>query len=360
LSPDNALSLFPSRHKGNAQGLVDYGEYSGRSLTVSGDQKSHDPAAVVSHSWVNTDQYCHKLSELLDTAPAADENASAELVKNMDWHHKSTGIMKTKVQFNRNDISSGKQQPSHGRLAIRSVVKLEPQNSQHNCNGTALEKSTKEPMNTNDEYINSFRAFGEAWDEVSALGKNQHSGLLDAQSSHAPSAEPAAPSMLSTPIDKVSSHLGIGSWALDGNLPNPKSLFAACLDVPPSLSNDEGQSTFTQCGSKSNGSSSGKSESRSSQDANRSGRNGKLRKRKRLYEGGGNGEGTNDENDENDDGDDSTQRTPDKSATEYAKKGLLACPFYKNDPAYFTADLFHDGKYFLCASRGFPDIARLK
>jgi len=154
--------------------------------------------------------------------------------------------------------------------------------------------------------------------------------------------------------------LGIGSWASDGKFPNPEPPFAACLDVLPFLSNDESQSSFTQCGSKSNGSDSGKSESRPSQDANRIGQNRKPGKRRRLLEGGGNGEGTNDENDENDDGDDSTQRTPDKSATEYTKKGLLACPFYKNDPAYFAAGLFHNGKYFLCASRGFPDIARLK
>jgi len=122
------------------------------------------------------------------------------------------------------------------------------------------------------------------------------------------------------------------------------------------LSNDEWESTLTQCGSESNRST-GQSEYRPSKKESRTDQNGRRAKHKRLLAGGGNGDGANDENDENDDGEDSTQRKPDKSFPEFTNKGLLACPFYKNDLAYFAANLFHDGKYFICATRGFPDIA---
>jgi hypothetical protein len=196
------------------------------------------------------------------------------------------------------------------------------------------------------------------------LSQYQRSGLVNAPSSPKRPTKPAAPSMLRTLIDKLSNYLGIGSWALDRNLPDTKPLLEDFVGVLPSLSNVKWDSGLTQCGrSTSNESNSGQSESRSSQDSSGIGQSGKPGKRRRLFDGVGNSEGIhdeNDENDENDDGGDSTQRTPGKSSTEIPKRGLLACPFYKNDPAYFTADLFHDGKYFICAARGFPDIARLK
>jgi hypothetical protein len=358
LSPDNALSLFPSRHKGNAQELVDYGKYSGSSLTASGDQKSHDQAAVVGHSWVNIDQHCHKLSEPLDTAPVVDENVSAEPVKDMDWNRKPIGNAQAEVQSNPKVVSPFKQQQNGSTLATGLTFKSEPQNSQHSFNGPPYANSTKEATKKHEDYINNFKSAGEGSDEASALSKYPLSGLVNALSSLKLSTRLAALSMVSTVIDKLSSYSGIGSWALDGNLPDTKPRFADSVGVLPSPSNVKWDSGLTRCGeSTSNESNSGQSEYRSSQDSSGSGQNGRPEKRKRLSEGGGNGDSANDENE---DGDDSTQRTPDRSTTEYMKKGLLACPFYKNDPAYFTADLFHDGKYVLCASRGFPDIARLK
>jgi hypothetical protein len=107
---------------------------------------------------------------------------------------------------------------------------------------------------------------------------------------------------------------------------------------------------LAQSSSEPDKSSSGQSECRPSKGASQNG------KRKRSLGGGGNGEVPNDEND---DEDDSTRRTSDKRSAKVLKKGF-ACPFYKNDPVYFAKNLFHDGKFFICAARGFPDIARLK
>jgi hypothetical protein len=360
--PENALSLFPSRHEGNSQELVDYGKYSGSFLTANGDQKLHGQAAIANNSSVNTGRHCHKLPGLLGLpglpglpdkkVPVADVG---ELVENMDyWHHDPIDNPKTRVQSSHNVITPVKLQLSHGELAIRSVLEFERQNSQRSCDdGTPHTVFTKNAMKIYHEFISNFEALREASEKLPGLSKDPYSGLLNAPSAPALSASIAAASMLSTPRNKANSHWRFGSWALDGNFPSPNPPFAAWLDVLPSLSNKGGQSTFTQCGSRSNRSNSGQSEYCSSQDASRSGRNRKPGKRERV-------EGTNNENDDNDEGDNSSQRTPNKSATKYTKRGLLACPFFKNDPAYFTADRFHDGKYVLCASRGFPDIARLK
>jgi hypothetical protein len=321
-------------------------------LIASRYQKSCDQTTIVSHSWANTDQHCHKLSlsELQDTAPVVAANVGAEVVKD-----KRTGSIEAEVQSTHKIVCPVKQPPSHGKLAIRSVLKLESQNSQHSFDGTPHTNYTQEATKTYDGHLNNLKALGEARDKVSVLSEYRHPG----PSSPAPSTEPAAPGILSIPIDNAGSHLGIGSWASDGNFLDLKPLFSDCLDALPSLSNDEGERALTQHGSESNGSNSGQSECRPSKKGSRTDENGR-RKRKRFSAGGGNGDSANDENDENDDGEDSTQRKHDKSFPEFTKKGLLACPFYKNDPAYFAADLFHDGKYFICAARGFPDIARLK
>jgi hypothetical protein len=354
LSQDNALSSFPSRHDGNAKELVDGCKYSRSSLIASGYQKSHDQTTIVNHSWFNTDQRCHKLSlsRLQDKAPVVAGNVGVEVVKD-----KRTGSIEAEAQSTHKVVSPVKQPPSHVKLAIRSALKLEPQNSQHSFDLSSHTNSTQEATKTYDGHLNNLKALGQARDKVSVLSEIQH---LDAPSSPAISTKPPGPSVLGTPIDKVSSHLGIGSWALDGIPSDAKPLFTDCFDALPFLSNDKGESTLTQCGNQPNGSNSRRSEYRSSQDANRTSQNGRPGKRKRAFEGGGNGEGGNGDNDENDDGEDLTQRKRDKSFPEFTKKGLLACPFYKNDPAYFAADLFHDGKYFICAARGFPDIARLK
>jgi hypothetical protein len=344
LSPDNALSSFPSRHEGNPQELVGYGKYSGSSLTASSDQKLHDQATIVNNSWANTDQHCHKVS----------------LSGSQDAARKPIGSVKARYQSIHDVITPVKRQSSHGKLTIRSILRFKPQNSQLRCEGTPHAISTKKATKIYHDHISHFKMLREVRKKLPILSKDPHSRTLDAPSTPMLSTSIATASMLSAPINKANSRLGIGSWTLDGNFSNPKSFFAACLDVLPSLFNDEVQNTFTQYGSKSNGTNSEKSGRRASKDARRAGQNERPEKRKRFFEGGGNREKANDENDENDDGDDSTQRTPNKSSPEYTKRGLLACPFYKNDPEYFTADLFHDGKYFLCASRGFPDIARLK
>jgi hypothetical protein len=280
-------------------------------------------------------------------------------VEDVDWYDKRTGSIEVEVQSTHKDISPVKQLRSHDKLAIRSVLELEPQNSHHSCNGTALENPMKESTKTYDEYVNNFKGVGAAWDEVSASSENQHSALRDALSSLVLSTELEEPRISGPPAEKVNSHVEVGSWASERDFPNSKPLFAARLGVLPCLSNDEKQRAFTQRGSGSSGSS-GQSEFRSSKGANRIGRKGRTGMRKRLSGGGGSRDGTNDENDDGEDGDGSNQRTLGKSSTEYTKRGVLACPFYKNDPDYFTADRFHNGKYILCASRGFPDIARLK
>jgi hypothetical protein len=351
---DNVLSPPPSQYEGNDPELVGWGGYPGGSLMVNGDQELQDPARI-NHPWVKTDEQYDKLSTLVDTAPVCEENVGAEVLKGIDWHHNPTDNIKAEAQSNHTVISPVKQESTHGKLAIRSLLKPKPQNLQSSFDGSPYASSTKETSKIYNKRPKDSRALGEARHGVSILSKRQHSGLLQAPSSPALSTEPVAPSMLSTPLDKFSR-----SWASDGNFPDQKPLFPDCPVTLTSLSNGEWQNALTQYGNEPNGSNSRQYESRPSKDASRTGKNGRPGKRKRFFEGGRNGEGVNDENDESDDGGDSTQRAPDKSSTEYTKRGSLACPFYKNDPAYFTADLFHDGRYLICATRGFPDIARLK
>lgn len=275
----------------------------------------------------------------MDIALAVSGNVGAEDVKD------------TRVQPTNNSPSSVKQQPSPVKLAFRSILKPKLQNSQRSFDKTPYANSRKETTKRYDESSNILRAPGEAGDEVSILSKHQHSGL-DILLSAALATEQAAPNMLSAPIDKV----GIGSLVSDANFGDTKLPFPDHLDPLRPLFRDERQRNLTQSGSEASGSNSRQSECRLSKGASGTSQNRTTGKRKRSIGGGGNGEVPNDQND---DGDDSSQRTSDKSSAEYLKKGL-ACPFYKNDPVYFANDLFHDGKFFICAARCFPNIARLK
>jgi hypothetical protein len=276
-------------------------------------------------------------------------NFGVEIVKDMDWHYNPKDNIKPKVQPTKNAPSSIKQQPSHGKLAFRPIHKPERQNSQRSFDEAPYANSTKDTTKRYDESSNELRALGEAGDEVSVLNKHQHSGLLDAPSSPAFATEQAAPNMLSAPIDKV----GIGSGVSGVKFLDSKSHFLDYLYLLHFLFHNERQRTLAQSGSEANESNSRQSECRPSKGASQNRTTGK---RKRSLGVGGNGEVPNDEND---DGDDSTRRTSDKRSAEYLKKGF-ACPFYKNDPVYFAKNLFHDGKFLICAARGFPDIARLK
>lgn len=308
---------------------------------ASGDQKPQDHAAIVNHTRASAGQHCHKLSESLDIALVVSGNVVAEDVKD------------ARVQPTNNSPSSVKQQPSHVKLPFRPILKPKLQNSQRSFDETpSYANSRKETTKRYDESSNVLRAPGEAGDGVSVLSKHQHSRLLDVPSSPALATGQAAPKMLSAPIDKA----GIGSWVSDVNFSDTKPHFPDHLDLLHPLFHDERQRNLTQFGSEASGSNSGQSECRLSKGASGTSQNGTAGKRKRSIGGGGNGEVPNDEND---DGDDSSQRTSNKISAEYLKKGL-ACPFYKNDPVYFANDLFHDGKFFICAARGFPNIARLK
>jgi hypothetical protein len=342
-SPDNTLLRLSSRLEGNAPVPDDYSE---SSLMVSGDQKSQ-------HTRDSAGQNCHRLSKSLDMIPVVSGNVGAEVVKDTDWHHKPEGNIKAEAHPTNNAPSSVKRELSYGELALRSIINPKLQNLQRSSDETpSCANLAKETTKRYDESSTIHRVVGEAGDEVSVLSKHQHSGLLDVPSSPELDTEQAAPNTLSAPIDKA----GIGSWVSDANLSDSKPPFPHHLEPLNSLSHDERQRTLTQSGSKPSGSHSRQSECHPSKGASGTSQNGTTRKRKRSLGGGGNGEVPNDENDE---GDDSTQRTSDKSPAEYLKKGL-ACPFYKNDPVYFANDLFHDGKFFICAARGFPNIARLK
>jgi hypothetical protein len=181
LSPDDGLSKLSSPHEGPAPQQDDYGKYLGSSLMVRGNRKSQEQAAIFNHPWDHADQHYPKPSKSPDLALAINGNA-AEFQKDIDSHQKLTGNKNAEVQSDTQLLSPVKQQPSHSKLAIRSILKPKPQNSQHTLDGTPYANPTKEATKTHVEHINHFRALKEP-DEASVWRKCQHSGQLDAPSS---------------------------------------------------------------------------------------------------------------------------------------------------------------------------------
>jgi hypothetical protein len=205
--------------------------------------------------------------------------------------------------------SSVDQRSSHPQMAIRTLVKCQPQEIQPSSDATWCHKEPTEKLcKTSAQHNLNGQQYGMTEDETSALREPEQSRCLNSTQTAHEQDVPLSPmedlpvSVLTDSVDKSNYRLGIGDWALEENELQPRLPLTDSLHADLyALFEDGRHGDWTECPSGSNGSSSRQLARRSSASSGRGRKGGGVRKPKRSLGGAGGDDGPNDEDDNPDD-----------------------------------------------------------